>query len=50
MDTGPVIAQESLEVYPEDDENSLSERVKKLDHALYPKVIDMISEGLIQSP
>ena len=50
MDTGPIIAQESLEVYPEDDENSLSERVKKLEHALYPKVIDMISEGLIQSP
>lgn len=50
MDTGPIIAQESLAILDEDTEETLSERVKELEHKLYPKVIDSISAGEIESP
>ncbi|MEC7703672.1 MAG: phosphoribosylglycinamide formyltransferase, partial [Candidatus Thermoplasmatota archaeon] len=40
MDTGQIIAQSQLEIKPDDDEKSLSERVKILEHELYPSVID----------
>jgi phosphoribosylglycinamide formyltransferase-1 len=45
IDTGPILAQSQLEIHPSDDEESLSERVKKLEHKLYPKVIDSYAEN-----
>jgi phosphoribosylglycinamide formyltransferase-1 len=50
MDTGPIIAQAEVEISPDDDENSLAEKVKQKEHILYPSVIDMFSEGKIKSP
>ena len=50
MDTGPIIAQEEVEVLPTDTIDDLAERVKKKEHILYPRVIDLISEGKIESP
>ena len=50
MDTGPIIDQAEVEVKPDDDEDSLAEKVKQLEHVLYPSVIDKLSEGKIQSP
>lgn len=50
MDTGPIIDQAEVEVHPDDDENSLAEKVKKKEHILYPSVIDRLSEGKIESP
>ena len=50
MDTGPIIAQEEVDVLPEDDEHSLSEKVKRKEHILYPAIIDLLSEGKIESP
>jgi len=50
MDTGPIIAQAEVEISPDDDENSLAEKVKQKEHILYPSVIDMFSEGKIESP
>ena len=50
MDTGPIIAQKSLAVHEDDTEETLSERVKKLEHELYPKVIDSVAAGEIESP
>ena len=50
MDTGPIIAQAEVEISPDDDENSLAEKVKQKEHVLYPSVIDMFSEGKIESP
>ena len=50
MDTGPIIAQEEVDVLPEDDEHTLSEKVKIKEHVLYPAVIDLLSEGKIESP
>tara|TARA_B100001113_G_scaffold72316_1_gene55979 strand:+ start:11055 stop:11693 length:639 start_codon:yes stop_codon:yes gene_type:complete len=50
MDTGPIIAQEEVDVLLEDDEESLAEKVKLKEHLLYPMVIDMLSSGKIESP
>ena len=50
MDTGPIIAQEEVDVLMEDDEESLAEKVKLKEHLLYPTVIDMLSSGKIKSP
>ena len=48
MDTGPILAQRELPVLPDDDEQSLAERVKKLEHQLYPEVIDAFAAGEIK--
>lgn len=45
LDGGPVIAQQKLAVLPEDDIARLSERVQRLEHALYPQVIRWFAEG-----
>ena len=50
MDTGPIIAQKEVEVLADDDESSLGERIKIEEHKLYPKVIDKLAAGEIQSP
>lgn len=50
MDTGPIIAQREVTVLPSDDENSLSEKVKFEEHILYPKVIDLLASGNVESP
>ena len=50
MDTGPIIAQKEVEVLADDDESSLGEIIKIEEHKLYPKVIDQLAAGEIQSP
>ena len=50
MDTGPIIAQERVEVLDDDNEETLAERVKQKEHLLYPRVIDQLASGEIQSP
>ena len=47
VDSGPILAQRSVPVLPEDDEQSLQERVKKVEHLLYPEVIELICSGAI---
>ncbi len=47
VDSGPILAQREIEILPDDDEDSLSERVKALEHKLYPEVIDDFSAGLL---
>ncbi len=47
VDSGPILSQASLEILPNDDENSLSDRVKKLEHKLYPETIDKFVKSLI---
>ena len=46
VDTGQILAQSQLEIHPDDDEESLSERVKVLEHKLYPEVIDAFAADL----
>lgn len=40
VDTGPIIAQEQVDVLPEDTEDTLKLRIHKVEHSLYPRVIN----------
>lgn len=45
VDHGPVILQEPVAVRPGDTESSLTERIHRLEHRLYPKAIDRVLQG-----
>ena len=47
LDEGPLIAQASVPIYPEDDETSLSERLLPAEHALYAMVIINLLKGTL---
>ncbi len=48
MDTGPVIIQAAVPVYHDDTEETLSERILKLEHKIYPEAIRLFSEGKLE--
>jgi phosphoribosylglycinamide formyltransferase-1 len=48
LDGGPVIAQASVAVLPEDTEESLAARVLQQEHRLYPMVIGLIANGRLR--
>lgn len=39
VDNGPILAQEAVPVLPGDDEDALHERIKAVEHRLYPQVL-----------
>lgn len=45
VDTGPVIIQAAVPVAPDDTEDSLSERILKLEHRIFPGAIKLFAEG-----
>ena len=45
--SGPILAQHEIEVLPDDDEEALQERVKEVEHLLYPDVLDRLCSGQI---
>jgi phosphoribosylglycinamide formyltransferase-1 len=47
VDTGPIILQAVVPVYDDDTEETLSLRILQEEHQLYPKVIQLLSEGRI---
>jgi phosphoribosylglycinamide formyltransferase-1 len=47
-DRGPIIFQESVKVLDTDDAHTLAERVLKVEHANYWRVIEAIAEGRIE--
>ena len=47
LDDGPLIAQAKLAVRADDTEKTLSDRVLKCEHQLYPAVISAIGEGAL---
>jgi phosphoribosylglycinamide formyltransferase-1 len=47
-DTGPVIIQESVEVLPEDTEETLATRVHAVEHRLFPRVVDALVRGRVR--
>ncbi len=49
MDTGKIIAQQVVPVYPDDNENTLSDRILIEEHKLYPQVLQWIAEGRINA-
>ena len=48
LDGGPVIAQDSVYVLPDDTAESLAERVLEREHIIYPKVVESLAIGKIQ--
>ena len=47
MDTGPIIIQAAVPLLQDDTEETLSERILKLEHEIYPEAIKLFSEGRI---
>lgn len=45
VDSGAIIFQEIVDVYPDDTEDTLSERILIKEHQIYPKAIQMFAEG-----
>lgn len=48
VDAGPIIIQASVPVYDDDTEESLSQRILKEEHKIYPQAIQWIAEGRIR--
>lgn len=48
VDTGPIIMQAVVPVYPYDDEDSLTQRILVEEHRIYPQVIQLLSQGKIK--
>ncbi|WNS41608.1 phosphoribosylglycinamide formyltransferase [Paenibacillus sp. MMS20-IR301] len=48
MDTGPVIAQRSVEVISGDTAESLAERIHKVEYGLYPEVVAAMAAGRVE--
>lgn len=45
IDTGPIIIQAALSVDPEDTEQTLSDKILKLEHKIYPDAIRLYQQG-----
>jgi len=48
LDGGPIIAQKEIEVYSDDDADSLAKRLLIEEHIIYPKVISWFTSGVIK--
>ncbi|MFN3395521.1 MAG: phosphoribosylglycinamide formyltransferase [Thermodesulfovibrionales bacterium] len=48
MDTGPIIIQAAVPVSPDDNEETLSERILRLEHRIFPEAIRLYSEGKLK--
>lgn len=47
MDEGPIILQAALAVDPEDNPDSLSAKVLKLEHIIYPEALKLMAQGRV---
>ncbi len=47
-DTGPIIAQASVPVLPGDDEATLTARIQREEHRLFPAVVKALATGLVR--
>ena len=45
VDSGMILAQSEVPVHSDDTESDLQERIKKVEHLLYPEVLDRLSIG-----
>ena len=48
VDHGPIVAQESLPVYPDDDWETLESRVHEVEHRLLPRAVQALIEGRVK--
>ena len=47
LDGGPIIAQAVVPVLPDDDEDTLADRVLEQEHQIYPRVVRWAVDGLV---
>jgi phosphoribosylglycinamide formyltransferase-1 len=47
-DEGPIIIQAVVPVYPDDTEESLATRILRQEHRIYPRAIQLYSEGRLR--
>ena len=47
MDAGKVIAQEAVKITPKDTRQTLEAKIHKVEHKLYPTVIDLFARGAV---
>lgn len=45
VDTGPIIIQAVVPVYPDDTEDELKDRILRLEHRIYPQAIALFAKG-----
>ena len=45
VDTGPIIVQRRVSVYPDDDVDTLSARILEAEHLAYPEAVRLVLEG-----
>ncbi|MBI5143312.1 MAG: phosphoribosylglycinamide formyltransferase [Nitrospirae bacterium] len=48
VDTGPIIIQAAVPAYDNDTEDTLSARILKCEHKIYPKAVKLFAEGRIE--
>ena len=48
MDTGPVIIQAVVKILEKDTEESLSKRILKEEHRIYPEAVNLIAKGKVK--
>lgn len=49
IDTGPIIAQETVPVYEDDTKETLKQRIQVVEHQLYPKTINQLLKKITSS-
>jgi phosphoribosylglycinamide formyltransferase 1 len=48
VDAGPIIFQEAVDVLPDDTQETLHERIKKVEQRLYPEAIRLFADGRLK--
>jgi phosphoribosylglycinamide formyltransferase-1 len=48
LDNGPIILQKTVDINEDDTEESLLERIHKVEHEIYPKAIKLFTEGRLK--
>lgn len=48
VDTGPIIIQAVVPVYPDDTEEELKDRILALEHQIYPRAIQLFAQGALE--
>lgn len=48
LDSGPIILQEAVPVFPKDTEDSLSARILEVEHRIYPEAVRLVASGRVK--
>jgi len=48
LDSGPIVVQSVVPVLSDDTEDSLSKRILKTEHKIYPLAVKLITEGMVE--